>query len=595
MLSNRKKQKDMRPFILSCLIILVCTTARAYKKERIYVSCDGKQRNMLVYTPDELPDNSPLFIITHGMGGNSDEQSERDRMYELIDTAKFVVAYPKSDGDYWDISGTKDQNFIIKTIDEMAKRYKVNRKRVYWSGFSMGSMLIFHCMPNMLDKIAAFAPTSGIQFSEEPWNKCKKKVNVIECIAYGDNAFIYNKYNIRGYMENMAKMNQYTKYKKTSGYRSKNGMASFDGDRELWLNEETGHEVVLFSYNYGKSTHTPVAENSYEIWNFCKRFQLGNPMIVPPDLKLLKATPEENSFDLPLTTKQFQYEFDRKRDCGHIMATLTGKEGEITLLQIEKDLNETVTFILPDGTELQEGAYTLTISGIKDNRNIKSSDISFHYYFGFTEVDTNTNGNTPAIIYKKAFLQALENAKNAYEQTDAEIYSTAESLRTDVKTLIDTYDGLTSTSPTAYDEATNLLNEAATALQTRKTNLDNYFKARERVEEIINQYKDNEDISQSTLFLRLLSHYEYYDLPEKYLVRDAKLITATENLNEMADKFLNDLATEIKAVSQENGMVRSVCFYDMSGRIINKPEKGVFIMRTTFENGKNKTRKIILK
>ena len=173
--------------------------------------------------------------------------------------------------------------------------------------------------------------------------------------------------------------------------------------------------------------------------------------------------------------------------------------------------------------------------------------------------------------------------------------SDIQSLLTDVKTLIDTYDGLTSSSPTAYDEATNLLNEAATALQTRKTNLDNYFKARERVEEIINQYKDNEDISQSTLFLRLLSHYEYYDLPEKYLVRDAKLITATENLNEMADKFLNDLATEIKAVSQENGVVRNVCFYDMSGRIINKPEKGVFIMRTTFENGKNETRKIILK
>ena len=66
----------------------------------------------------------------------------------------------------------------------MATRYKIDRKRVYWSGFSMVSMLLFHCMPNMLDKIAAFAPTSGIQFSEEPWKKCAKKVNVMECIAY---------------------------------------------------------------------------------------------------------------------------------------------------------------------------------------------------------------------------------------------------------------------------------------------------------------------------------------------------------------------------------------------------------------------------
>ena len=585
----------MKSFVLSCIIILLCTTARAYKKERINITCDGKQRNMLVFTPDELPENSPLFIITHGMGGNSDEQSERDKMYELIDTAKFVVAYPKSDGDYWDTSGTKDQNFIIKTIDEMVKRHKINRKRVYWSGFSMGSMLIFHCMPNMLDRIAAFAPTSGIQFSEEPWKKCKKKVNVIECIAYGDNAFIYNKYNIRGYMENMAKMNQYTKYTKVTGYRSKNGMAAFDGDRELWLNEETGHEVVLFSFNYGKSTHTPVSENSYEIWNFCKRFQLGSPMIVPPDLKLIRATPEDNSFDLPLTTKEFQYEFDKKIDCDNIVAKLQGKEGDITLSTAESGMNETVTFVLPEGVELQEGEYTLTISEINDERNIKAADISYHYYFGYTEVGTDTEGNTPAIVYKKSFLQALENAKKVYQQTNAENYSTAETLRDDVRTKIDTYEGLTSTSPTVYDEATSRLNEVTKALQTRKTNLDNYFEARERVAEIIKQYKDDEAISQSPLFKRLLSHYEYYNLPEKYMVRDAKLITAAENLNEIAEKFLNDLTTGIQAVSQENCTVRKTSFYDLSGKAVEKPKNGIFIIKTTYSNGKTEAKKIILR
>lgn len=250
--------------------------AWSYQKEKVYVTSGGKQRNMLVYTPDVLPDNSPLFIATHGMGGNSEDQAEHDRMYELIDTAKFVMVYPRADGDYWDIGGTTDQNFIIKVIDEMAARYNINRKRVYWSGFSMGSMLIFHCMPNMLDKIAAFAPTSGIQFSEKPWERCAKMVNVMECIAYNDNAFTYNKYNIRGYMENMGNMNRYSKYEKISGYRTKNGTSWFDGDRELWLNEQTGHEVVLYSYNYsGKGSHTPVAENSYEIWNWCKRFELN--------------------------------------------------------------------------------------------------------------------------------------------------------------------------------------------------------------------------------------------------------------------------------------------------------------------------------
>jgi poly(3-hydroxybutyrate) depolymerase len=205
------------------LLLLTATSAWGYKSEKIYVNSGGKQRNMLVYTPDVLPDNCPLFITTHGMGGNSENQAEHDRMYELVDTAKFVMCYPRADGDYWDISGTKDQNFIIKVIDEMAARYNINRKRVYWSGFSMGSMLLFHCMPNMLDKIAAFAPTSGIQFSESPWERCSKKVNVMECIAYNDNAFNYSKYGIRSYMEHFGQMNQYTKYEKVTGYRTQNG------------------------------------------------------------------------------------------------------------------------------------------------------------------------------------------------------------------------------------------------------------------------------------------------------------------------------------------------------------------------------------
>lgn len=124
---------------------LMALQASAYKQESINITVNGQQRNMVVFTPNTLP-------------------------------AKFVVTYLRSDGNTWDIGGVKDQNFVIKTIDEMASRYDIDKDRVYWSGFSMGSMLIHHCIANMQDKIAAFAPTSGIQFSEQPWNNCKKPV-----------------------------------------------------------------------------------------------------------------------------------------------------------------------------------------------------------------------------------------------------------------------------------------------------------------------------------------------------------------------------------------------------------------------------------
>ena len=118
------------------LLLFSVANAGAYEKQSININVNGQQRNMVVFTPNSLPPKSPLFIVTHGMNQDPEYQYGSDKMYEMIDTAKFVVTYLRSDGNTWDIGGTKDQNFVIKTIDEMASRYDIDKDRVYWSGFS---------------------------------------------------------------------------------------------------------------------------------------------------------------------------------------------------------------------------------------------------------------------------------------------------------------------------------------------------------------------------------------------------------------------------------------------------------------------------
>ena len=224
---------------------------------------------MVVFTPNAVSDNMPLMVVTHGMNQSPEYQYDADKFYNLIDTAKFVVTYLRSDGSTWDIGGTADQGFVLKSIDEMVSRYKINTYRVYWSGFSMGSMLMYHCMANVQDCFAAFAPTSGIQFSEQPWNNCKKPVNLIHCHAYDDDVFGYSQYGIHDYVENMAKMNEFTSYIILENY---NPGSWFNGDKEVWSNDKTGNVVELFSYRNGG--HWPMDGNAREIWNFCKRFSL---------------------------------------------------------------------------------------------------------------------------------------------------------------------------------------------------------------------------------------------------------------------------------------------------------------------------------
>ena len=159
----------MKKQLLTILMLITSfNCAFAYKKSSLDIVVEGQTRNMVVFTPDKTKKKMPLMIVTHGMNQNPEYQMENDKMYEMVDTAKFVLTYLRSDGNTWDTQGKKDQNFVLQTIDEMYAKYKIDRNRVYWTGFSMGSMLMYHSMPFVQDKIAAFAPTSGVQFMDMP-------------------------------------------------------------------------------------------------------------------------------------------------------------------------------------------------------------------------------------------------------------------------------------------------------------------------------------------------------------------------------------------------------------------------------------------
>lgn len=341
-------------------IMLLCTLlqGQAYKKQSIDINVNGQKRNMVVFVPNSLPDNSPLFIVTHGMNQDPEYQYGSDKMYEMIDTAKFVIAYLRSDGSTWDTGGTKDQNFVLKTIDEMAAMFSIDTNRVYWSGFSMGSMLIHHCIANMQDKIAAFAPTSGIQFSEQPWNNCKKPVVLLECIAYDDDVFGYEQYGIHGYIENYAKHDKHPNYKKTTNYKPISS-SWYNGDLERWTGGPNGGEVVLYSYHNGG--HWPMDLNRHLIWNFCKRYSL-DPNI--PTARIV--TPTVNDTYTYLDTIPVSFRVSDKD--GTVKLAQLYLDG--ALRQAYRDLNVRDTLLTYDWANPKAGSHTIRIV-VTDNDNKK--------------------------------------------------------------------------------------------------------------------------------------------------------------------------------------------------------------------------------
>jgi len=261
----------MKRLSIFLLCALACALSiHAYKQQKVTIKVNGENREMQVYTPNTVSSNLPLMIVTHGMNQDAGYQASCDHMYELIDKEKFIIAYLQGIDRTWDTGGTKDRDFVFQTIDELYAKYNINKNRVYWSGFSMGSALIYHCMADAVDKIAAFAPTSGIAFGGKEWQRCSKPINVIHCHAYGDDVFKYNDWDIRGYVTSLAKdLDKCKDYKKTTNYRTPGGNT---GDKEVWSNGENGTTVELFSYK--ADWHNPSTGNSQEIWNFCKQFSL---------------------------------------------------------------------------------------------------------------------------------------------------------------------------------------------------------------------------------------------------------------------------------------------------------------------------------
>ncbi|MBR4814399.1 MAG: dienelactone hydrolase family protein, partial [Paludibacteraceae bacterium] len=126
------------------------------------INVNGKNRTIDVYAPSGMGENRPMVISAHGMGQDIAYQKQQSRWDQVADTAKFLVVYPQSDGSTWDLGANgADLAFIKAIIKEMSSKYKIDLKRVYMSGFSMGGMLTYSVANNMADQIAACAPVSG--------------------------------------------------------------------------------------------------------------------------------------------------------------------------------------------------------------------------------------------------------------------------------------------------------------------------------------------------------------------------------------------------------------------------------------------------
>ncbi|MDD4970350.1 MAG: carbohydrate-binding protein [Paludibacter sp.] len=266
-----KKEKNIIRQFLFVLLSLFLFITGLKAQESLQVGTSTRQ--MIVYAPTGIKQNSALVISMHGMNQTMTDQKNQTQFQSVAQANNFVLVFPQSIGSQWQLYGTTDTDFILAIIDEMYKRYGIDRDRVYLSGFSMGGMMTYYAATVIADKIAAFAPVSGYLMSG-PNTNSSRPIPIIHVHGMDDGFVTYS--NAQSHIDAWVKRNGCPTTPVVTKPYPANIPTSLSSKKYYGPGKE-GVEVVFISVagvGHWYSDNSGGVFTSQEIWNFCKNYSL---------------------------------------------------------------------------------------------------------------------------------------------------------------------------------------------------------------------------------------------------------------------------------------------------------------------------------
>jgi polyhydroxybutyrate depolymerase len=134
----------------------------------------GRDRVFLTYVPKTLKPGAPLLIMFHGGGGDGPmARLGTGGVYDhLADRDGFVVVYPYGIGRSWNTCRKAQSNvarrwdvddigFVEAIIEQTARAYAIDRKRVFATGHSNGGQISYRLLLERPDLVAGVAAVSS--------------------------------------------------------------------------------------------------------------------------------------------------------------------------------------------------------------------------------------------------------------------------------------------------------------------------------------------------------------------------------------------------------------------------------------------------
>lgn len=180
-LMHKRRRPAMAQAALMLLIsaLLACAAAKPATACGPDSDCVIGDRHYRIRMPASHDGHTPVGAIAfaHGYTGNA-QQAMRDEAFAAI-AAEMNVAIISGKSAYrgWSLPGAPSRGerpavdelaYWDRVIDDAARRFPIDRKRLLASGFSAGGMMVWNLACHRSTRFAGFAPISGTFWAPVP-------------------------------------------------------------------------------------------------------------------------------------------------------------------------------------------------------------------------------------------------------------------------------------------------------------------------------------------------------------------------------------------------------------------------------------------
>lgn len=169
----------MRRFAFIILFAFACCTAAVaiawhfrtaadiFPDERL--TCEGEVRRYRLVVPHSLPKPAPIVFAFHGVGGSGEGMARYSKFDRLAGKEGFLLVYPAARKGMWATMETEERPlednpdipFFDQLLEQLGKRFDIDRNRVYVVGMSNGASFVQLLTIARPGVIAAAAAHSG--------------------------------------------------------------------------------------------------------------------------------------------------------------------------------------------------------------------------------------------------------------------------------------------------------------------------------------------------------------------------------------------------------------------------------------------------